>query len=139
MTRGEVVTAARKFIGTPFLHQGRNRHGVDCAGFLALLFVGMGVPIKDFRAYGRTPYGEGLRTACRDNLGEPVTREWLPGDVALIAWEKHPHHVALIGEYAHGGLSLIHTYQSVGRVTEHRLDETWAARILEVYPCPVSR
>jgi uncharacterized protein YijF (DUF1287 family) len=74
-----------------------------------------------------------LREAVQRNLGAPLAGEWQPGDIALMRFVREPHHVGIIGDYAHGGLSLIHCYGEVGKVVEHRLNETWRGRILEVY------
>ena len=42
-------------------------------------------------------------------------------------------HVAIVGDYAHGGLSMIHSDNAFGAVTEHRYAAPWAARVLEIY------
>lgn len=128
-----MVAAARTYLGTPFRHRGRSPRAVDCAGLLILAFADCGRTIIDVPAYGREPHQDGLREAVQLNMGEPVTDELQPGDIVLMRFVREPHHLALIGDYIHGGLSLIHAYGDVGKVVEHRLDDVWRSRILEAY------
>jgi uncharacterized protein YijF (DUF1287 family) len=60
------------------------------------------------------------------------------GDVVWMRFEKEPQHLGIVGDYVHGGLSLIHAYNGAGvnRVVEHRLDDTWRARIVAAWRYP---
>lgn len=129
-----LVTAARKYLGCRFRHRGRGPAHFDCAGLILQALKDCGAHgLYDLPTYGREPHRDGLREAVRRNLGEPVSGVWQPGDVALMAFETEPMHVALLGDYPHGGLSVIHAYAAVRRVVEHRMDATWADRVVEVY------
>lgn len=130
-----LVVAARKYLGVPFRHRGRTPRGLDCAGLVWLAYADCGVTLPDVRVYGREPHRDGLRDAVRRALGDPLPEgaDLHPGDVLLMRFEVEPHHIALVGDYAHGGESLIHSFGDVGRVVEHRLDAFWRGRILEVY------
>ena len=68
-----------------------------------------------------------------ERFGEPVTGEWLPGDVAMMRWESRPEagHVGVIGNDQHG-LTLIHCH-SMSCVIEHNIDEHWRRLILGVF------
>lgn len=125
-----LYAASRSYLGVPFRHQGRSRSGLDCIGLLVRSLLDIGRRVKDVTTYGPDPH-HGL-------LEENLTREFgpshgksdlQPGDIVSIAYARATRHVGIIGEYLHGGLSLIHTDQSVGRVTEHRLDAKWHRRI----------
>jgi hypothetical protein len=74
----------------------------------------------------------------RRQLGEPILdkADAEPGDVALVRWyAKEPSHVAIIADYIHGGLSLIHCENLHGCV-EHGMDDYYASCVMEVYrPC----
>lgn len=123
----------------PFLHQGRTKAGVDCAGTIMVAGYNTGRFFIDIPAYGTTPDRDQLRDALRQNLGDPRAdkRDMEVGDVALIYFHREPHHVALIGDYVYGGFTLIHAYSGgPGHVIEHRLDDKWMSRIVEVYPWP---
>lgn len=90
--------------------------------------------MKDRRDYGREPWEDGLEREIHEQLGEPVTGEWLPGDVALMRWENRPEagHVGIIGSDQYG-LTLIHSNSKIEKVVEHRIDEHWRSLILEVF------
>lgn len=130
------IAEARAYVaeGVRFRHQGRSRRGVDCAGLLLASMAAIGRPIADLPAYGREPLGDGLRAMLVANLGEPVPKAGMrPGDVVLMKFRGEPSHVGLIGDYAHGGCSLIHAYAMMKKVVEHRIDEEWSGYITEVF------
>lgn len=130
------IAEARTYVtdAVRFRHQGRSRHGVDCAGLLLASMAAIGRPIADLQAYGREPLGGELRAMMAANLGEPVPKaEMRPGDMVLMRFLGEPSHVGLIGDYLYGGLSLIHTYSQVRKVVEHRIDAEWDSYILEVF------
>lgn len=120
---------------TKFRHMGRNPEtGLDCAGLAQWAIQQIGRPVWDIAAYGTEPHKDGLRHAMWMNMGDPVPRDSIrPGDVVLMKFEGEPKHVGIIGDYPGGLLSLIHTYGTIKRVTEHRLDGMWPAAIVEVF------
>lgn len=134
--RQAFIAEARTYVAEAvrFRHQGRSRHGVDCAGLLLASMAAIGRPIADLEAYGREPLGGGLRAMLVANLGEAIPKaEMRPGDVALMRFRGEPSHVGLLGDYLYGGLSLIHTFAQIRKVVEHRLDSEWNDYILEVF------
>lgn len=129
----KLVSAARAYLGVPFRHRGRTSAGLDCAGLVWRAYADLGLVLPDVRIYGREPHRNGLQEAMVRALGEPVARHPQAGDVLLMRFNKEPHHLGIVGDYVHGGLSLIHAYGTAGRVVEHRLDDTWRSRIAAVY------
>lgn len=129
----ELVDQARKYLGTPFKHRGRTKFGLDCAGLIVRSYLDLGRPVKDLRIYGREPHRDGLRQTVLSNQVDRVYGPWEPGDVLLMKFVREPHHLGIAGDYFAGGLSLIHSYGEIGRVVEHRLDDVWKSRVLEVY------
>lgn len=127
------VVAARSQLNVRFRHMGRNERGFDCAGLVLWSLRSLGKPVVDIAAYGREPHKDGLREAIQANLGDPVPLDDLrPGDVVLMRFEGEPRHVGIL--FAHPeGLGLVHTYATVKRVTEHRLDAYWRGCITEAY------
>lgn len=124
MSVASVVDVARSWVGTPFLHQGRSRAGVDCVGLLVVVAQDLGLPIHDFTRYGRVPHprrmGEELaRQMDRISIGQAG-----PGDVFWLAWRDVPQHLAILTD---GGM--IHSFQTAGQVIEHPIDQTWRARV----------
>lgn len=128
MTRDEVVAAARGWLGTRYAHQGRLRRvGVDCAGLVIGVARELGIVEKrfDVNGYARTPDGVSLMAECSRFMLRIPVRDGSPGDVIVGRFENDPQHLAFLGDYLHGGLSLIHALnRSSGRgsVIEQRLD-----------------
>lgn len=130
MTPGDIVAAARALIGTPFRHQGRSDKGLDCAGVLITVARALGVEVVDVDGYSRRP-SSGLLEATLD--AQPALRrvglaDMQAGDLLLMRFHGAPQHLGIFT-----GENLIHSYSAVGKVCEHRLDESWRARIVRVY------
>lgn len=131
--------AARTFIGAKFTHQGRTPTGMDCAGLLKLSERLLGRELKDWKGYGREPNAGLLRKIIEENYGPPIAEGpeamavMLPGDKILMKFETEPQHIAICGMTGYGELSMIHTYGKIGKVTEHRIDDYWAGKIVAVY------
>lgn len=132
--REQVVCAAREFLGVRWRHQGRTRHGIDCAGLLVASFRAAGFEPMDVTGYGRIPYKSKLEEMLRANLGEPVPKAQMrAGDVVLMKWSGAPSHVGLVSDYPFGGFALIHAFLQNKCVVEHRIDVDWLDHIVEVY------
>lgn len=135
-SHAEFVEACRSYLGVPFKHRGRTRLGIDCAGLVICALSDLGSDARDLRIYGRTPHKDGLRQIVQENLGKPCGEGGhglQVGDILLMKFHREPHHIGVVGDYIHGGFSLIHSYGDAGRVVEHRLDPVWLSRIVESY------
>ena len=138
MTRAEVVTIARQWLGTRWLHQGRLKGvGVDCVGFVAEVGRECGLlSVQEAANYKRRPDGS-LRSKMDAYLTPIDKRDLQPADVVLMAFGGVETHVGMVGDYpAEGELSLIHAYVTARKVVEHRLDPTWRQRIAAAYAIP---
>lgn len=126
----EFIAAARECLGVPFRHQGRDpATGLDCAGLLCHAAEQVGLPYADVRGYGRTPAGGMLaETVAAQPCLRRVSRAPRPGDVLLMKFRTDPQHLALCTD-----VGILHAYEGVGRVVEHRLDDRWSARIVAVF------
>ena len=130
-----VVAHARSMIGVPWRHQGRKPWAVDCIGLVivAMRAAGWPGPIDVPRGYGREPWDDQLRAGLRRHFGEPVSGDWMPGDIALFRWGKgEPSHVGIIADHPHGGLSIIHASNRPG-VVEVSLTGRLLSCVEEVY------
>lgn len=139
MTGAEVVAEARAWIGTPYQHQGRARGvGVDCVGLLICVARGCGIVDADFdiQGYARQPDGHSFAEHCARLMTPVHAAEAVPGDVAVIAFHGHAMHLAILADYAHGGLSIIHALMRARRVVEHRLDDAWLSRVVGWHRMP---
>lgn len=154
LSAAEVVSAARGWIGTRFHHQGRVKAsaeglgGCDCLGLLVgvagelhLQARGGKGLLADFdeRSYGHLPDGQRLQAVLRDVLLPIAVSEMRAGDVVLFRLEREPQHLAMVSDYAHGGLGLIHALAQNRRVVEHGFDALWRKRVVEVYRLPQLR
>lgn len=127
----DVIAAARACLGTPFRHQGRQPGvGLDCAGLVVSVCRALNIPYQDAAAYGRRPH-DGLleSTLSVQPAMYCVPRHAMqPADVLLMRFRTDPQHLAIYAEP-----TVIHSYETVGQVVEHCLDNRWAARIVRVY------
>lgn len=136
-SRQAYVESCRKYLGTPFKHRGRDGNGLDCAGLVVRGLLDLGYKPFDKSAYGREPHKDGLRETVEANLGKPLVggiADAKPGDLCLMKFSREPHHLAILGDYKVApGFTIIHSYGDVGKVVEHRLDDMWTSRIVDVY------
>ena len=131
-----LVAEARRWLGTPFRHQGRIRgEGVDCVGLV--LEPARALGLTDYRpgAYSRLPDAGTLRRELARHLVTVAKPELREGDILLLAAPLSPSHLALVGELA-GTLTMIHASGPIGRVVEHGIDAVWDGRIRGVYRFP---
>lgn len=134
-----LLTAGKKGAPVEFRHTGRNTKGVDCIGvpIWAYASLGLGCFVQDLDRYSRAPDGKTLREALQAHLGDPIPlAQAEPGDVALMRWyggTNYVNHVGVITAYPFGGLALLHSFLSMRKVVEHRIDPVWRRRIVEVY------
>lgn len=128
-----VIAQAREWVGVPFLHQGRSRHGADCLGFIGAVLAELGSPIG-LRLlplnYSRTPGPkvlEVLTENCRNIPLEPA---------ALLAIQfpqaKFPSHAAI-----YTGASIIHCDQLSGGVREVTYGQPWTSRTKSIWALPL--
>jgi len=123
-TRTDIVTTARTWLATPFHHQARLRGvGVDCIGLVigVARALGLVAPGFDIAAYPRIPDGKTLLPLAREYMTEIDRAAMQPGDVVVVSFDKDPQHFGVLGDYRHGGLSIIHAASQPGRVIETRL------------------
>ncbi|MBT9384260.1 peptidase [Pseudooceanicola sp. CBS1P-1] len=142
MNGAGIVTLARGWIGTPYLHQASVRGaGTDCLGLLRGLWRDLyGAEPESVPAY--TPdWSEPQReerlwqAACRHLLQKPPGQE-APGDVLLFRMRsggvaKHLGIAAEVGPRA----SFIHAY-SRHAVVESPLSAPWRRRIVARFTFP---
>lgn len=141
MKAREIVAIARELLGTAYAHQGRLAGvAVDCAGVPVHVWnrLGLSLDASHPARYGRLPVPNEMREQLDLHLVRVPKAAMQIGDVVWIRFEQEPQHLAVVGDYVHGGFSLIHAYNGSGlrKVVEHRLDETWAKRIVAVWRFP---
>jgi cell wall-associated NlpC family hydrolase len=138
-TRADIVAEARSYIGTPFHHQGRLKGvGVDCAGLPLCIARTFGLVEADFdvQGYPRQADGVSLLGWCDETMQRIGRSDMQRGDVVVVAYDEHPQHLGILGDYLHGGLSIIHSSSVAKRVIETRLMFTRSMRFQAAYVLP---
>lgn len=119
-----LVDAARALAGTPYRPKGRLPGvGIDCIGvpIVAAWLAGIKPRSFDIKGYSDVPDGS-LLPLCDEHMRRVARDDMRPGDVIVVRYGPVPHHVGLLGDYRHGGLSMIHAENDRHRkVVEHRL------------------
>ncbi len=132
ITREQFIEQTRSWVGVPWVHQGRNRNGVDCIGVLIVNAHHFGLTAFDTTDYGRVPIGQNLLHQCDQQMTRKPTRDAIPGDVLLMRLSRFPQHFALLS----GEHRIIHARAEDGKVVETNIPETWWKRVVAVYSIP---
>jgi hypothetical protein len=141
MKAADIIAAARETLNTPYRHQGRVAGvAADCAfvPIYAASRVGMDVRNLFIARYGKHPVPGEMRAAMDAHLDRIPTADIGLSDVVWMRFEKEPQHLGIVGDYVHGGLSLIHAYNGAGvkKVVEHQLTALWRSRIVAAWRFP---
>ena len=135
-----IITEARKWLGTPYRHQGcRCQVGTDCLGLVrGVLEAVSGERLPEPGAYSADWAERGgedrLLMAARQFCGEPVTLDAaMAGDLLLFRWRsgmaaKHLGFLSATDRF-------IHAYEGAG-VIESPLVPGWRRRITAVFRWP---
>jgi cell wall-associated NlpC family hydrolase len=143
VTRSNVVAEARRWIDTPFHHQGRSPAGVDCAGLAICIAQKLElIPVDyNWEAYGREPDGDRLLQEIEAFCTPIALVNFVPGDLLVFRIKTNPRHIAIASWIESlKASSMIHAYQNAdgtGAVTENILDEQfWQPRLVAAYQLP---
>lgn len=131
VSSAELCEAARRWLGVPFRHQGRDRRGVDCVGLIIVACRELGLPAGSvkLRDYGRLPCNGLLELQLAEHaLAAPAPE---PGTILLMRFGRWPQHVALCT-----GSTLVHSYEAVGKVVEHGYSGKWPGRTVSAWRVP---
>jgi cell wall-associated NlpC family hydrolase len=141
----KIIEAARAYLGTPYMHWGRQRgRALDCIGLIILVARDVGaenafsVQASSIN-YAQSPDPEKMGRDLRSTLDEVSKDEMQLGDILWFRIpnarlsRSFPQHVGIVGTHAGGGFSIIHAYSPTGCVVEHVLDDKWARRINSVF------
>lgn len=125
--RDKLIKAAREYISTPFVHQGRLKGvGIDCAGMMVLPARSVGIFIEDVLAYSRMPHGvlKPLIEKYCIRVSNP-----LPADIYLLTYvHGQPQHLAWVTDKG-----MLHACAKSKRVVEHSFDARWQKRLAGCY------
>lgn len=149
-----IVLTAREWLGTPYHFQARgpkgNEGGTDCVGLLIGVAKDLGLIEGDYDPTGYKWETDGIQLnkelarwadcIAFDNEPEELRTQWADlieeGDILVFRIIGLPQHTAFAskiqyGEEWHWGM--IHAYNPSGSVIEHRLDERWMKRLVQIW------
>lgn len=119
-TRAEFIEAARWYarvkgrkgkLGAPWMHQGRDENGMDCAGLVIATAWDTGISRFDITGYPKRPDepGQFVRHFLEAGCVLKPHAELRPGDVIITRLEKYPFHCGIYTGGPGDG-RLIHAY-----------------------------
>lgn len=125
----QAIVAARRCLGTPFHHQGRQPNaGLDCIGLVIIALRAAGLAVQDQTNYSPRPDGVSLVQGLIAH-GATSVDAIQSGDVLLFRYDHQPQHVAL----ATGSDTMIHSFAPAGQVVETGIGAYWHRRLLGIY------
>jgi cell wall-associated NlpC family hydrolase len=139
MDRSQVISEAQSWLGTPFHHQARLKGvGVDCVGLVIGVGKELGLIGQDFdiTGYDRIPDGRTLMAGAVKHMVPIHQAEMQAGDVIVVKFQQYPQHFGFLGNYRHGGFSIIHAASAYGKVVEQRLMFTKAMGFVAAFKLP---
>jgi cell wall-associated NlpC family hydrolase len=119
--REAVVAEARRWLGTPWRHQGRNEHGLDCVGLLAVVCRDLGISDYDIEGYARSPDTTRFLAHLVTGGAIPIRMtDAGPADIMAFRDQLFPCHVGILSEKS-GVPHVIHAHAARRKVVEEPL------------------
>lgn len=129
ITRNDVVSAARSYLGVKFRLHGRDRTGLDCVGLLYRVLSDLGMKIPDDTDYDRHPNVEKLQRTLDAYSVRAMSSIPCNGQVLKIRQFIFPMHVAILA-VDQGRATIIHANVKRQKVVEQSLAD-WVDLIIE--------
>jgi len=131
--REKIVEEARRWIGTPYVNQGRTLGvGADCA-FIVAVAASLGLEARDVVGYSGVPGDVDMAALVGSCCDEIPIEEAEPGDVLLFAYPyqgaAHDSHLALLTEPGR----MLHAWAVGRRVMEHAITKGWREKLRRAY------
>lgn len=134
--RETVVAEARSWAGVRWLHQGRNRHGIDCIGLVVVVRRGLGIGDYDIAGYPRAPDGTFMSHFFNAGGVRVGIIKAQPADLLLFKDAKSPCHVGIVTARNGGTMHMIHAYASRHKVVEEPVINEWQQKWVAAVQMP---
>ena len=118
MKRADIVASARKWIDTPFLHQGRNENGIDCVGLIQKVGDDFNILYTDLKGYARAPTDVTFLRHLRIHLSRTSITGNRIGMVGVFRQSIYPCHIGIFANDDKGRLTVINARADRHRVVE---------------------
>lgn len=129
--RADIVSAARRYVGVKWMHQGRTQYGVDCAGLLTCVAYDLRLRDVQIVDYGRMPDPDRARSVIESHMDRITYKDLAPGDVVSFVVINAVQHFGLVTEI--NPHRFIHAYEPSGKVVEQSLSGPWLRRVRGCY------
>lgn len=127
--RQKIVDEARKWIGVPFRHHGRNQQGIDCAGLLYVVYSAIvNYELNDFKKYPSVPNTGFTFRTIREYADRILPSEAQSGDVVLLNFAGASTHFGILTD-----LGVIHADATLKRVVEHSISVVGQGRAVAFF------
>jgi cell wall-associated NlpC family hydrolase len=107
----QIITYAKKFMGTPYRYSGSTPSGFDCSGFISYIFGNFGFQLGH-SSYGMAEFGKTIKL-----------NEIRPGDLMFFKGSSTKSsrigHVAMVVEVTPDAIKFIHSSTSRGVVIDN--------------------
>lgn len=133
--REKVVAEARSWAGTKWIHQGRNRHGIDCVGLIVVVCRSLEIWDYDVAAYPREPNGTFISHFIAAGGKRIPLPEAQDGDLLLFRDTIYACHVGFVAskyDQAH----IIHAHTSRRKVIEEPMIGEWLSNRVAAIALP---
>jgi len=126
MTRSEIIITVRKYLNTPFRHQGRDPgKGLDCVGILICASKELGITDFDYKNYTMRPDTKVMMKYMSQFADRIPIKEAKAGDIYQLHFTDEPTHYAVITS----DNTILHAYLRAGKCVEHSMNDHWKRRI----------
>lgn len=139
--RSEIIRAARDWLGTPYVHQGRLKHvGVDCAGVVIGVAKELDLATiteehqKQISRYNPVPKPAMMQRVLSQHLDPVAPGRQKPGDVAWMAWRNgRGTHVGILTDFCDKSVTLVHVDAFTRYVAERRIPSLGTPKVVAYY------
>jgi len=132
-TRDDIITEARRWIGTPFLLHGRSiGKGIDCIGLVSCVARNLGIVDVRTQSYKLPPTIDQIDNALARYCETIPLTAAKPGDIVTMAIGGRSQHVGILSD-----IGIIHCMQGAQHTgSEHGIDAKWQRRLRRAYRFP---
>lgn len=126
----DIVTAARKYIGVRWHHQGRTRNvGLDCAGIFVVSAADIGITVEDFLQYNRDLDSNRLESMLQKYLYRIPPEEAVHGNLLGFSNADRSKIKHLAFKTDRGILHAKYRRDGTGKVVEEPMSATLKKRL----------
>lgn len=131
MTRDDIVTTARQYLGTRFHKGGRTKAGLDCVGLITLVAYDIGYKhVDDVTYYDFEPRPDEFLKTIRSQTNPVIGLVPKKGNVVMLRQSIYPMHCGIIGQNQ-SGLTVINANLHLRKVVEEPISN-WQNLIIEL-------